>query len=246
MDDSRAAFGATNWSLVSSLRAQDESHRRAALDELISRYWPPVYAYIRRAGADRDAAAELTQGFFTDVALGRRLFERADPAVGWLRVLVLHALKNYLIDEHRRANAAAFAWSLSTADVASEESRVCSHDGRAYDDSPDTAFHRRWAVAQLEEALRRCERRFVENGRERHWRAFEMRELRPATSGSEPLPMTRVAAELGFATPADAAAAVQTVRKRVLATLQDVVAESVTSRRECEEELTSVEGFLGA
>ena len=37
---------------------------RAALEELCSIYWYPLYAFIRRKGNDPDRALDLTQDFF--------------------------------------------------------------------------------------------------------------------------------------------------------------------------------------
>ena len=57
-------FNTTNWSLV--LAAADIAPGRAsdAMERLCSRYWFPVYAYVRRRGNEVHQAEDLTQGFF--------------------------------------------------------------------------------------------------------------------------------------------------------------------------------------
>ncbi len=47
-------------------------------------------------------AEDLTQGFFHEVVLNRRLIQRADPAKGRFFTFLLHALKQYLVDDMRR------------------------------------------------------------------------------------------------------------------------------------------------
>ena len=49
----------------------DEEAAAAALDQLVRRYWPAVYAYIRRCGRNVHEAADLTQGLVCDVMISR-------------------------------------------------------------------------------------------------------------------------------------------------------------------------------
>ena len=43
------SFPQTSWTLV--IEASDPSRREAALQELLGRYWLPLYVYLRRRGA---------------------------------------------------------------------------------------------------------------------------------------------------------------------------------------------------
>ena len=90
-------FQTTSWTLIVRARAS-----RADLQELLSVYWSPVYAYLRRRGHDPHDAADLTQGFLSEVVLDRGFVERADPARGRFRSFLLSALRKFVIDEHRR------------------------------------------------------------------------------------------------------------------------------------------------
>lgn len=60
-------------------QSTDEPHRRAALEELCSCYWYPLYAYVRRSGRGADESADLTQEFFARI-LVREDLRSADPA----------------------------------------------------------------------------------------------------------------------------------------------------------------------
>ena len=97
----RDKFLSTHWSLVEDVKQQGDG-KLALMDLLIQRYWKPVYCYLRRKGYPNEQAKDLTQDFFHEVVLNRHLIERADPALGSFRSLLLHALSQYLIDERRK------------------------------------------------------------------------------------------------------------------------------------------------
>ncbi len=215
-----AGFQPTRWTLVDALHNGSGAARERAMDELVRLYWPAVYGFLRRSGKPREEAAECTQAFFAEVILRRRLFEHADEARGRLRTLVLTALKRHLIDRQRSAAASEVlrAWSVDVNQLDAEDNAHARCPELA-DESPDAFFERRWAVAQLEEALRRCEQHFRGTGKSAHWELFAARVVHPAVSAVEPRPLAETAAALGFRSAADAAAAVQVVRKRMLAVL---------------------------
>lgn len=230
-------FETTRWSLIEDLIDADADRSRRAEEELARRYWPAVYAFLRRSGYGRDLAADLTQSFFVDVIYGRRLFRRADRASGRLRSLMLTALTRYAIDAHRRAISRGANRLVPAEAIFAEEHNLAAS-------GPHDAFERRWAVAQLEEAMRRCERHFRANGRDKHWQVFEARILAPSITGAVPPPLAELADRLGFARAGDAAAAVQVVRKRATALLREVVAESVGDEREAELEFLEIARVL--
>lgn len=229
-----AGFRTTRWSLIDRLRAGDADGRAAA--ETIARaYWPAVYGWLRRHGRQGEDASELTQAFFERVVLGRRLFERADREQGRLRSLIVAALKRFMIDGYRRQSARGGPpRALETAP--DPEAAVDPH-----------TFDRLWAAASLREALARVERHFRERGREGHWLLFERRVLGPAIHAVEQPPIADVMHECGFTSPSLAAAAVQTVNRRLHAVLREVVAETVAgeSAGEVEDELSLLKRVLG-
>jgi hypothetical protein len=94
MNQSRAdGFNTTNWSLV--LAAVDDAPARArdAMERLCSRYWFPVYAFVRRLGNDVHQSEDLTQGFF-EFAIEHQLVERARKDKGRFRNFILSSLNN--------------------------------------------------------------------------------------------------------------------------------------------------------
>lgn len=236
-----ARFQTTRWTLVEALRAGPGEKRDAALSALTERYWPAVYGYLRRSGLKREQAGEATQDFFVNVVLTRGLFERADPAVGRLRSLVMAALRNHMTSLHRRASARRARDVIPLEAFECEEARLASSNG----ESPEHAFDRAWAAGVLAEALRRCEAHYAENGKHAHWELFEARVFRPAVGGPAAESLSDSSERLGFRTPADAAAAVQTVKRRVNALMREVVSETVDQEEDAEDELAALRAALG-
>ncbi len=59
-----ASFSTTSWSVVLTAGQNDLAGAAAALEQICRKYWYPIYAFLRRRGADRQDAEDLTQGFF--------------------------------------------------------------------------------------------------------------------------------------------------------------------------------------
>ncbi|MCA9304587.1 MAG: sigma-70 family RNA polymerase sigma factor [Phycisphaerales bacterium] len=236
LTQTHAVFVDTSYTLISALRS---NHTEAeAANEIARIYWPPVYAFLRRKGYNRDEAAELTQGFFAEKLIKNRLLDHADPNRGTVRSLIRKAITNYTIDEHRKAVSRGIPSNIPLESIFAESAPPDTID-------PQTAFDHRWASAQLQEAMRRCERHYRNAGKDAHWDAFADRIYHPATASTEPTPLKLLAERLGFPTPANAAAAVQQVRKRSVAFLQEVVSESASPGTESDAEFRTITEILG-
>lgn len=235
-----ARFTTTNWSLLEALRDDDHPKREQALALLARRYWPAIYATFRRMGKSREEAADLTQGFYADVILGRRLFERADAERGRLRSLLITAVKRYAVtayrDESRRRDVAG----VSLDDLGREEAFL----GREVGADPEQAFDRRWALALLDEAIARCEASLRGEGLTRHWEAFEARSLRPALGVVERPSLAVLAARMDFTSEAHVASALKVVRKRLDLMLREVAAETAIGTASQEAEYRTLRELL--
>jgi DNA-directed RNA polymerase specialized sigma24 family protein len=243
LEESNATFRTTRWTLVEALHGPDEGERAAALDHLFRMYWPAVYAYVRHRGMVRDEAAEATQAFFAEVAVGRDLFGRAEAGRGRLRTLIKTALRRFLVDRQRREAARGKGRALPLEQIEREEALLPELAGSGGD--AEAAMEKRWALAILHEALERSRRHYTSIGKGGHWTAFEARVLRPSGTGTAAPPLEAVARESGFRGAADAAAAVQVVKKRVVALLREVIEEHATDPAEREEDFGRVLGVLG-
>tara|TARA_R100000657_G_C4671020_1_gene115504 strand:- start:263 stop:982 length:720 start_codon:yes stop_codon:yes gene_type:complete len=231
-----ARFTQTSYTLIGALH--DDRYSAKAIEELMRIYWPAVYAYLRRNGHGRDEAAELTQSFFHKKVLNGQLFERFDVERGRLRSLILRSLKNHLVDEHR-AQVVRGKQARVTLDLNQVE------EGFDANQNPDDLFEQRWATAQLEEAVRRCEQYFRRSGRDGHWDAFCDRIYHPTINNTTPTAYAELAPRLGFRNAADTAAAVQLVKRRVMAFLREVVLDTTQESQDSQDEFDRMMRRLG-
>lgn len=102
MDPSLAGFPSTCWTVLADAGADaDPESRRRALEWFAERYWPPVYAFLRRSlGRDDQTAMDLAQAFFVHV-LEKDLLGRADRDRGRLRSFLRVSLRHFVRDQER-------------------------------------------------------------------------------------------------------------------------------------------------
>ncbi|MBC8165120.1 MAG: sigma-70 family RNA polymerase sigma factor, partial [Bryobacteraceae bacterium] len=84
-------------------------------------YWYPVYAFIRRWGANHNDAEDLTQAFFAYLYEHQK-FGKADRTKGKFRTYILNCLTNFMADDYDRRTAAkrggkALAISFNSAEA---------------------------------------------------------------------------------------------------------------------------------
>ena len=156
----RGAFVTTRWSLILSGTGSKtkEQEASAALAELCSIYWRPIFAFICRRGHSTQDAEDLTQDFFLMILEGGWL-QNADPSRGRFRSLLLKSLKNFLNDAadkihaRKRGGAVSFiSWDDWMAEAPSELSMSTQ---RLESLPPERLFDVRWAATVVERAVRR-------------------------------------------------------------------------------------------
>ena len=169
-------FTTTRWSVVLSCVDEDGDTQKMhkAQAELCKIYWRPIFAFIRRLGHSPPDAQDLTQDFFVMVLKGQ-LLQRANPARGRFRSLVLKALEDFLRDAEAKRTARKRGGGVqfvSWDDWMSEAPSQFSVSQQESDRWPaERIFDVRWAATVVERALSRlgeeCERR-------RRRRVFDM------------------------------------------------------------------------
>ena len=183
-------FQTTRWSLI--LRARGGNADGAqALDQLLAAYWQPVYVFYRRLGADRDAAADLTQGLFADL-LARGDLATATPERGRFRSFLRSCARHYHANE--RARNAAGKRGGGAAPVPLDRDAAEEWLGAEPIDADDAeaVFERRWAQTVLDRALWRLEQEEIAATR-----AAQFAVLRTSLDGSAPRqPWAELAASL--------------------------------------------------
>lgn len=212
------SFQTTCWTQLQDARTSDEERERLIVDDLLHRYWKPVYCYLRKKGHSNDAAKDMTQGFFVEIVLGRRLFQEADARKGRFRSFLLTALKRYLIDLHRHESAekrshpgTRVAW----ADI--DLSRVPTV---LPGESPEDCFNHAWIAELLERVMLEVKRECYRNRMKEHWLIFEARVLLPIIAEKKPTPLPELCREYRIESESRASNMMITVKRRLCKALE--------------------------
>lgn len=233
-----SATAVTDWSLILSASRDRGAARQTAWEEISRRYWPAIFAYVRRAGHAPEEASDLTQGFIAEVMIRRDLLGKADPARGRFRTLLRTALQNYLRQAHRDASRLkrrpeGGLRRLVSGDVALD-ARL------AADATPDEAFDGQWRAVLVRAVVERERSRCELEGLGRHWQVFEARIVRPLIDGSEPVPYPALVERLGLESSAQAQNMMITIKRRFARLIRDTVAETVADPAEIRDELVAL------
>jgi RNA polymerase sigma-70 factor (ECF subfamily) len=145
-------FTTTHWSVVLAAGHSSVPGAQEALEKLCHTYWFPLYAFARRQGNSPEDAQDLTQEFFSRL-LEKNYLAKADPDRGKFRTFLLRSLKNFLVNEWKRAGRLKRGGDLEflSIDTNAAEDRYAAE---APDESnPDAEYETRWAVTLIEQVL---------------------------------------------------------------------------------------------
>ena len=233
-----AAFTTTHWSVV--LEAQGESPAaQQALEKLCRTYWRPLFAFLRRQGLLPEEAEDITQGFFAEL-LERRSLGAVRKEKGRLRSFLLGGLKYFLANEERRAMAIKRGKGQRLIPL--EDFRV---DDRIEMEPADpmTAemiYERRWALTVLERVLSRLKEEYLAGDNAALFDS--LKELLPDEPGSPS--QAQIAARLGMSENA-VRQAFYRFRQRYQALLREVIAHTVATPGDIEDELCHLIAVIG-
>ena len=212
-------FPTTRLSMIRAAAAPGtrDARSQAALGDLYRLYWPPLYAFVRRLGYDREQAEDLTQGFIARM-IEKNALQRFRQERGRFRSFLLASLKHYLANE--RAAAAALKRGGEARPVPIEEA-----DAVGDDLTPEKVFERRWAVELLQRAMAR-----VREGP-------HVDRLRAHLTGdADRVPYRELARELDMSEGA-VKVAIHRMRQRFHDALREEVAQTVTHPEEVGDEI---------
>jgi RNA polymerase sigma-70 factor (ECF subfamily) len=157
-------FPHTRWSLVLAATQKDAPESAAALESLCRAYWYPLYAYVRRSGQSPHDAQDLTQEFFRRL-LEKRLFDSADREKGKLRTFLIVAMKNFMINEWRRATTQRRGGGQAQVSFDTEfaESRFAADHSTGL--AAVETFDKEWALTLLNLTMNRLSAEFASANR---------------------------------------------------------------------------------
>jgi len=232
------SFDTTRWSIIAAARGDDPEAARAALSTLCEAYWYPLYAYIRRWGADPDAARDLTQAFFTSL-LERRDIEHVTPERGRFRTFLLASAKHFLLNEAVRARAARRGGGVPPIPLAFDEAEGRYQFEPVDHATPESLYERRWALTLLERVIAVVQTKWQHAGR-----GPEFNVLKASLLGEGPAGGYAAAARQLGSTEGAVKVAVHRLRKAFRAELRAAIAETVSDPAEIDEELKYLERAL--
>jgi RNA polymerase sigma-70 factor (ECF subfamily) len=227
----RPVFVTTHWSMVQAAARSDTPRAQAALEQLCRTYWYPLYAFVRRRGYSPEDAQDLTQDLFARL-LEQDSLARAQPDRGRFRSFLLGALRHTLAhDWAKRMAQKRGAGRVLSLDLSGAEERF-RLDPASATASPDQLFDRQWALALLDQVLKRLETEYQSAGNDSLFHALK----ETLTGSRQTQPYAALAARLHLSEGA-VKVAVHRLRKRYRQLLQAEIEETVTTPEEARQEL---------
>ena len=193
-------------------------------------YWQPVYAFIRRSGRSPDDARDLTQAFFVRV-LEKGFFREADRSRGRFRSFLFSSVRHFLANQHDWSVAQKRGGGAAVLPLEFDDGERRYSLEPADQTTPEDTYQRSWALAVLDAAMARVQTKYAASGR-----ADLFARLKPYLTGDEPGSYADLAREIG-GNPGQLRVAVHRLRRDYGRALRDVIAETVTTVEEVDEEL---------
>jgi len=233
-------FQTTRWSLVQAAGESASPESQAALQALCSIYWPAVYAFLRRAGNDEDAARDLTQGFFTEL-LDKKRLGAARPERGRFRSFLLASVKNFATNEWNRSRALKRGGGTRLFPLDLQGFEQASPPEFEERGTPETIFEVRWALTVLRRVHRRLDREMDGAADPKRYRR-----LKPFLTGDAgDLSYREVAGDLQLSESA-VKVAVHRLRQRFGRILREEVAQTVDDPVAIDDEIRFLLGVIAS
>lgn len=160
------SFPVTRLSVVARTRSGDEETRRVAYAAIIEAYWKPAYKHLRmKWSLDPDAAADLTQEFFT-TTLEKDIVERYDPERSRFRTYLRLCLDGFASNARKAERRLKRGGGVAVVplDFETAEGEIARHEPAVNADA-DEAFYREWVRCLLERSVADLKRHADEAGR---------------------------------------------------------------------------------
>ena len=242
MGGAPGSFQATHWTAIERIGISNDICSAALVADLLRTYWKPVYCYLRHKGYNNEQAKDLTQGFFREVVLGRKLIQQADRVKGRFRTLLLRALDRYLISVHRK----------DTARKRIPQDRLISLEDSNFPELPkatsnlnsEDIFHYTWVCELLDRLLEEVETECLHRGMAMHWDLFHDRVLSPIITCAESPSLEELCHKYGIISTVKASNMIFSVKRRFRAALKRLLRKSVASEAQINDEMLELMKFL--
>lgn len=221
----------TRWTLIFRAAAQDPVVNRQAIEQIVQRYWKPLYSFARQRGMSPEDAEDATQEFLAHLMQDHWL-AKADPAKGKFRSFLLNAWKQFLIDQYRKEHRMRRGGNLQKLSLDRIAGEYAYQAVSTRQVSEEHSFLLAWANNVLETTSQRLATEYAQRDA-----AHLHRSLSPfLTSPIEPSTYQELSCGLGMTSSA-LRVALHRLRQRFGETLREVVGETVEHPEEIDQEL---------
>jgi DNA-directed RNA polymerase specialized sigma24 family protein len=238
MGGAEERFQTTCWTEMLEARTLDEARRRERVDELLKKYWKPVYCYLRRKGHSNDFAKDMTQDFFYEVVLGRELIQRADKTKGRFRTFLLTALDRYASDIYHKETAKKRL--AKSQQIPLETADPTTLTGTKPDLRPDQVFHHMWASQVLNQVLDSMKTDCHNSGKSIHWEVFNAKVIRPILDDTEPPSLKELCAKHGIDSERKASDMIYLLKRQFRTAMRRFLRQFVESDSEVDDEFNEI------
>jgi DNA-directed RNA polymerase specialized sigma24 family protein len=225
------AFTTTHWSVVQAVAEGESVSARQALEKLCRDYWHPVFAYVRRKGCAAEEAEDLTQEFFAQL-IEREQFRLADKTKGKFRGFLLSRLDFFLAREWTRAHRLKRGGQFTFVSLEGHPPEERYQLEPAEHQTPETIFHRQWALTVLRQTMSALEAECAAHGKAALFHAAK----HLLSGGRHGNSYAHISRSLAMGEGA-ARVAVHRLRQRYGELLRAEVAQTVTDGEDVDEEL---------
>src|SRR5579859_3033765 len=214
-------FAITRWSVVLRASRPGTPEADEALELLCRTYWYPVYAYVRSRGHGPEDAQDLVQEFFARL-LEKNWLAEIEPGGGKFRSFLLTAMKRFLVNDYDHRRALKRGGGRTILSLNEEQSEGHYLREPATQETPESIFERRWALAVLDQALAALRMETTNAGKAKEFELLGQFLSREAETGEYAL----IAGQLRMS-PNSVAVAVHRLRQRYREVLRECVANTL-------------------
>lgn len=238
LSGAKDSFQTTRWTEIRQAKTNDPERRNISVNNLMSKYWKPVYKNLLRRGVRIEDAEDLTQGFFFKVVFGGELIQNADQTKGSFRNFLLKALKNYRISDHRKKTAkkqhpeqglvSLEAVELSNTTLVNLELHI------------DQEYNYTWATNLLDQAFSQIEEDYRNTRNEISWQILNDTIIDSILHGVEPPSASELCKKYGFENNKKANNMKAAVKRKFNTTFRRLIREYVDDESEVDVEIDDI------
>lgn len=216
-------FPTTHWTRVQRIASEDTKEAAKALEETCLIYWQPLFKYALSLQLSVEDAEDCVQGFLGRIS-SQDFFQTLSPSKGKLRSFLLVSFKHYIYDFWRQEQSQKRGGHLEVVPFLEKEIHALC-------EVKFTLFDQEWAIIVIENAKKQLQERYRKRKQETLFLA-----LLPCLDGSKLKDPASVQRQFQLSAVAYKSA-IHRIRRRFGEEIKKIVAETVLSSDEVENEI---------